>query len=427
MKKMNRLVLVFVLLILASIAAVADTIAIVGGRIVIGDGTTIERGTVIIEDGNITAVGSELAVPDGARVIDASGLWVCPGMIDPYTSIGLVEVGAARMTNDSNEATQTTTPQLRAADAINPDSTVIPVTRIGGVTTVLVSPGAGNPVNGQAAIIDLLGRTVDEMLIAENAAQVFSLSNRVRRQSSYPSTRIGIMALLRQTLYDARQYADKKSARENGDEETEGNSKPGSIDLRYGALIPVLEGELPVIAAAQTIQEIGMALSLAKEFELKLVLLSPAHSWKMLEEIKQSGTPILLSNTYNIPSETDTFDRYFSLAATLHEAGILFAFTTGSAHSVRTLRTDAAKAVAYGLPEDEAIKALTLNPAKILGIDEQYGSIAPGKVANIALWNGNPLQIRNKVVRLFIRGREIPLVSRQEMLRDKFKNIGVEK
>jgi len=407
--------------------AYAETVAIINGNIIVGNGTVIENGTLLIEDGLIKAIGADVEIPDGATLIDAGGMRVLPGFIDPCTTVGMVEVRAAQMTNDTNEATLTATPHMRAAEAINPDSSVIPVTRNAGITTVLVVPGNSNPINGQAAVINLCGRTVDEMLIADGVAQVFNLTQRAQRRDSYPSTRMGVFAFVRQTLYDARSYAEQSAKTASEDEESQGDDErkqPRKRDLAKEALIPVLKGDVPVIAEARTIQEIRAALAIAKEFNLRMILLNPAHAYKMLDEIKQSGYPVLLGNTFNFPSDTEPYDCYYSLATKIHEAGIPFAFTTGSAHSVRNLAEHASMAVTFGLPPAAALEALTIRPAEVLAIADKVGTLEVGKVANVAVWDGCPLQLKSHVVRLLIKGKDVPLVSRQEMLRDKFEDIG---
>jgi imidazolonepropionase-like amidohydrolase len=422
--------LIGILLSIFSLSVWAETVAIVNGTVIVGDGRVIENATVLFEDGVIKAVGTDVEVPEGAVIIDAGGRRVLPGFIDPYTTIGLVEVRAVSTTVDSDESTETATPQVLAADAINPDTSVIAVTRIAGITTVLVSPGDSNPINGWAAVINLDGRTIDELLLKDRVAQVFNFSQGAERRERYPSTRMGVFAFIRQTLYDARNYAARAEKKVEGEKGAGGNEENGrqqKVDLRYEALLPVLRGEVPVIAEARTIQEIRAALKVAEEFKLKIILLNPIHAYKMLDEIKSSGTPVLLGTAFASPADTEPYDQYYSLAATLYEAGIPFAFTTGSAHGVRNLQDHAAMSVTYGLPPGEAVKAMTSNPAKFLGIDDKVGTIEPGKLANLAIWSGCPLQIRSKVDKLFIRGKEIPLVSRQEMLRDRFIDVGTDK
>ncbi len=324
----------------------AESIAVVGGRVVVGDGTVFDPGVVVIEGERIVSVGSDIRIPDDVREIDAKDAWIWPGMIDPYTTLGLVEVSADRMTDDRNESTEKITPQLRASDAIAADSALVAVARNGGITTVLVSPGTSNPINGQAVVINLEGRTVDDMVLKNPAGQVFSFSSNAKRKDAYPSTRMGIVAVIRQALYDAQHFLDQQR---EADEQNPEKAKVGS-------------------------QKCG---SLCME----------------------------------------------ALAGVLWKAEIPFAFTSASAHGVRTLPTQAAKSVAYGLPEEVAVSALTQVPAQILGIDQDLGTLTPGKIANLAVWNGNPLQAASKVEVLIIGGREVPLHSRQEELRDRFSEL----
>jgi imidazolonepropionase-like amidohydrolase len=403
--------------------ALAESIAVVGGRVVVGDGTVFDPGVVVIEGERIVSVGADLQIPDGARKIDASDAWVWPGIIDPYTTLGLVEVSADRMTDDRNESTEKITPQLRVSDAISSDSALVAVARNGGITSVLVSPGTSNPINGQAAVIDLYGRTVDEMIVKDPAAQVFSFGGSAKRNDAYPSTRMGIVAVIRQTLYDARHSLEqqREADQQNSDESLAGSSACGSLCMN--ALAGVLQGRVPVIAEATEAQEIRAALSVAEEFGLKMILLNPHNAWKLLDEIKASGVPVLLGGTFEVPEFGEAYDRYFRLAADLWETDIPFAFTSASAHGVRTLPTQAAKSVAYGLPEETAVRALTQFPAQILGIDQELGTLSPEKTANLAVWTGNPLQASSQVKVLIIGGNEVPLHSRQEELRDRFSEL----
>lgn len=403
-----------------ALAQIGDSTAIVGGRVVIGDGTTLETGTVVIEGGRIVRVTENPDVSAYSRVIDASGLEVWPGLIDPYTTLGLVEVSADRMTNDSNERTSTCTAHLRAIDGIDPAAEPIAVTRIAGITTVLTSTGDSNPINGQAAVIDLLGRSVDEMAVKTAAALVFDFSS--KRSGSYPSTRPGTVAMIRQTLYDAQAYgAGKKPAKKKG--KSSENADVKKTNLKNEALVRALSGELPVIAEAPTARDIRNALAVAKEFDLKLILHAPREAWKVIDEIKAANVPILLDNTFDQPSDRERYDRYYSLAALLAESDILFAFTTATNHNVRTLPDHAAMAMTYGLDESSATRALARNAAEILGIEETHGTLAVGKAANVVLWDGSPFDLRSKPARVFIRGDEIEFESRQERLRDRYLQL----
>jgi imidazolonepropionase-like amidohydrolase len=404
--------------------AMAETIAITGGKVVVGNGAVHDGATVVIEGGVIAAVGAETPIPDGARIVDASGMVVWPGMIDPYTTLGLVEVSMDRPTNDANETTDTSTAELRASDGIDPYAEPIAVTRIGGVTTALVSPGRSNPINGQAAVVSLAGRTTAEMLVVDDAALVFNFAS--QRDDEYPSTRPGTVAFIRQTLYDAQAYQNRRQRAEDNCEDGQGWGCDQKRDLGNEAVLRALAREVPVIAIAPRSQDIANALAVAAEFDLSLILYDAREVWKMLDEVASSGVPVLLQNTFDMPSDRDRYDRYFTLANTLWQARIPFAFTTGGNHNVRNLPDHAAMAVTFGLPEEEAVEALTSGTASILGIDASVGTLEAGKIADVVIWNGDPLQITSRVERLFIRGREIPLRSRQEMLRDRYQQPDVE-
>ena len=398
----------------------AQPVAIVGGTVEVGDGTRIERGTVLIDGPLITKVGARVDLAPGTRTIDATGKVVWPGMIDPFTTLGLVEVSLDRSTNDADEATLTSTAQLRAIDGINATSEPIAVTRIGGVTTALVQPGTRNPINGQAAIIDLGGRTAEELAVRDVAGIVFNFSS--IRDDSYPSTKPGTVAFIRQELYDARAYAARASASDDEAGEQE-PSKAARTDLEKDALQRVLSRELPMIAVAPTSSDILNALAVAKEFDLRLVLAAAREAWRVLPEIKAAGVSLLLGETFDLPGERDPYDRYYRLAATLQGAGIPFAFTTADNHNVRQLPEHAAMAVTFGLPEREAVRALAFNAARILGIERSHGMLAAGMTADVVIWDGDPLQIRSRPQRVFVRGLEVPLRSRQEALRDAFSDL----
>jgi imidazolonepropionase-like amidohydrolase len=402
-------------------AAMAEVIAITGGKVVVGNGTVYDNATVVIDGGVISAVGEQVPIPDGARTVEAAGMVVWPGMIDPYTTLGLIEVSMDEPTNDANEATDSSTAELRASDGIDPYAEPIAVTRIGGITTALVSPGTSNPINGQAAIISLAGRTTADMLVADDAALVFNFG--AQRDDEYPSTRPGTVAFIRQSLYDAQAYKESRQRAKDGCENGQSWECDSKRDLGNEAVLRALAREVPVIAITPRSQDIANALALAEEFDLRMILYDTREVWKMLDQVATSGVPVLLQNTFDMPSDRDPYDRYYTLAHSLRQAGIPFAFTTGGNHDVRNLPEHAAMAVTFGLAEEDAVKALTSNAASILGIDASLGTLEAGKSADVVIWNGNPLQITSRVERLFIRGREIPLRSRQEMLRDKYQQL----
>jgi len=424
-KLSKTLVLIaFFFLLATSTFADEKPILIKGGTIVPVTKPIIKKGDILIKDGKIVQMGRRIKAPRGARVIDARGLYIYPGMIDAYSSLGMVEVGSVSATVDTNETTKKITPFLSVLDAIDPDSAPIGVTRVNGITTALVSPGAANPIAGKAAVIDLAGRTVDEMVLAPDVAMIFSFTKGSRGYGSrgrggYPSTRMGIAALIRQTLIDAEDYLKKI---ETWEKRGKKGPKPPR-NTTYEALIPVLKGEMPVIANVREAREIRVALEIADAFHLKLILLNANECDKMIEKIKERNIPILLGNIFTNPDETQPYDFYYKLPLRLYRNGIKFAIFVGGAHSVRNLPYSAAVAVAYGLPYEEGLKSITIYPAEILGIADKVGSIEKGKIANLVVWTGDPLQVRSRVKHLIIKGKLVPLTNHDTELRDRYLHL----
>ena len=365
---------------------------------------------ILIRGDRIEAVGQDLQVPPGCQVTEASGKIIWPGEIDALSIVGLSEISAVEVTNDADESTSTNTAHLRAADGINPESAVIGVTRNNGITTTQVMQGRSEPINGLTAIIDLDGRRLDQMLIADGTAMVLNLN--ARERGKYPSTRPGIMAFIRQTFFDLQ----NKLAKAKGDAEPE-------LDLKEQTLAKALRGEISVIAFCGENQDIRNAITLGKEFSLKMVLV-PGMGWAhQVKMIKESGYPVLVTGTFDNPRENEAYDHNYRMAGVLHQAGIPLAFASCSAHNARQLPDAVSMSITYGLPYEAGMQALTISAARLLGIEQDYGSIEPGKVADLAVWNGDPLQITSRVVNLIIRGREVSLQSRQELLRDRYEPI----
>jgi imidazolonepropionase-like amidohydrolase len=426
-KIISKGLIVIFLLSFLSLPALAkeQPILIKNGTIVPVTRPMIKNGDILIEGGKIVAVGKMIKPPAGAKVINAEGLYIYPGMIDAYSDLGMVEVGMVSATVDTDETTKKVTPFLTVLDAINPDSTPIPVTRVNGVTTALVSPGSTNPIAGKAAVIDLAGRTVDEMLVKSDAAMIFSFTRRSFRgyeseeRRGYPSTRMGIAALIRQTLIDTQDYLTKLEAWEKKGKK---GLKPPR-NLTYEALIPVLKGEMPVMANVREAREIRVALDVADSFNLKLILLNAHECDQMMKEIKERNIPILVGNIFTNPDETKPYDFYYKLPLRLYKNGIKFAIYYGGAHSVRNLPYSAAVAAAYGLPEEEALKSVTIYPAEILGVEDKVGSIEKGKLANLVIFTGDPLQVKSRVKHLIIKGKLIPLKNHDTELRDGYLHL----
>lgn len=411
----------------------SPAVAIKGGKVMTITHGTIDNGVVVMENGKITAVGgANTAIPRGARVIDATGMTVYPGLIDSFSHLGLTEVSAVDMTNDLEETSEEIMPHMHVADAFHAESALIPVTRINGVTDAIVAPETGDTLPGQMSFVQLAGRDADEMLKFRDLAMQLNFTGDQRRNkggfsnAKYPSTRMGLAAQLRQAFIDAQDYAtkwsdyEKKKGESKPDEKDAKSASPPKRDLRLEALVPYVQGKKPVVLSASEPSDVLVALRLAKEFNLKVILSGLEYSQRIFDQIAATKYPVILGSIYADPKADARYDEQFSVPAELAKRGMKVAFASHDAHNVRNLPYTAGYAVAYGLPYDEAMKALTINPAEIWGIADQYGSLDVGKVANVVIANGDPLDVKTDVKQVFIAGQEIPMTSRQTELRDAY-------
>ncbi len=408
-------------------------VALRGGKVMTITNGTIENGVVIMEAGKITAVGKvgEVAIPKGARVIDARGMTVYPGLIDSESNLGLTEITLDPATNDLVEPSDPITPHMHVYDAFHAESELIPEARLNGVTNALVAPTKRNTLPGQSSFIQLDGRSRDEMLLARDVALPLNFTGAQRRNQGpfeshkFPSTRMGMAAQLRQAFLDAQDYVrrqadyEKRKAEREKDPTLRERERP-KRDLKLEALLPYLEGKRPVVLAAEEGSDLKTALSLAQEFKLKVVLNHISHSQDLLDEIAALKLPVIAGPIYTAPKDHERYDAVYRLPAELAQRGIKFAFASYDAHDVRRLPYAAGYSVAFGLPYDEAMKALTIYPAQIWGVADSLGSLEPGKTANVVVANGDPLDVKTDVKRVFIAGREIPMESRQTRLRDQY-------
>lgn len=387
-------------------------IALVGGRVYTVSGTPIDNGVVLISGDTIEAVGAALSVPAGYERINVSGQSVFPGLINASTSLGLNEYGGlVPSTVDDNEATDPVTPQMRVIDALRLDSRNMPVARKYGVTTVLVAPGESNVFAGQSAVVSLAGG--HDVVVKSPVAMHINLGESPRaygQRNRMPMTRMGIAAIIRQTFVDAQQYAAKK--------QRDPNTAP---DPRAEALIPVLEGRVPAFIRAARMDDILTALRLADEFNLKMVLVDGVDAYKVAGELARRNIQVLLGPVTTQPDSIESAGAVYENAALLAKQKVRFAITTGGAQQAGQLPFEAGIAAAYGLDRDEALRAITLNPAQILGIDDRHGSLDKGKYADVVVAEGLILQPRARVTRVYIRGKAIDLRTWQEELRDQYQ------
>lgn len=399
--------------------AAQGVVAIEGGTVYTLTGAPIEGGTVLIRDGRIAAVGRDVAVPAGARRVDARGKRVTPGLFESNTRIGLTEVGAVPGTNDFTLADQDEDRIMAAfdvADGLNPASIVIPVTRIAGVTTAVAAPGGGGLVNGKGVVIDLAGDDARDMLVKDPVAMYATLGEGV--ETAGGGARGGTTMRLRELLEDTRAYVRQRSDFERGETREFAASR---LDLQ--AMIPVIQGRLPLVVEAHRASDLRTALRLADEYGLKLILLGASEGWMVADEIARARVPVIVKVLQNLPSSFERLGSRYDNAALLRRAGVQVAITTGDTHNARNVRQEAGNAVAYGLPWDEALRAVTLYPAQIWGVADTHGSLAPGKVADVVVWDGDPLELMTSVEHVFIGGREVPLTSRQTELRDRYRRL----
>jgi imidazolonepropionase-like amidohydrolase len=410
-----------------------NTIAIVNGKVFTMAGEVLERGSVLMENGRITAVGKEIKIPTNARRIDAQGKIVLPGMIDSKTRMGLQEIDLVDITRDFDERVDPLMPQLRAIDGINPNSAHIAVTRMNGITSVLSAPGEANVIGGQSAFIRLDGNTLPDMLVKSPIAMHISLGEIPKRtyggRNKAPQTRMGISALVREAFTKARNYETKwreyqRRVQENSQKDTPTPSAP-ERDLRMESLLPILRGELPIIVHAERVDDILTALRLADEFGFKLILSDAIEGYKIASQLAARNIPVLYGPINQQPSSIETAGAIYEAAALLQKAGVKIAIHSGGQgfgeQQSRNLPFMAGMAVAYGLPYQEALKAITINPAQILGLDKEVGSIEVGKWADLVICNGDPLEPRSKIEYVFIAGREILLRSYQTDLYEQYK------
>jgi imidazolonepropionase-like amidohydrolase len=407
--------------------AAPGTYVIRGGTVVPVVGAQIPNGTVVISGGKIQAVGAQVAAPQGATVVDATGMYVYPGMIDSGTELGLTEIGSVPGSTDTREIGDFN-PQDVALTAVNAHSELIPVTRVNGVTTVVTS-ASGALMSGTAALIDLWGWTPDEMAIKPRVAQVMSYPSSSgfggrgggggfgRPQGDASETASRQVRALRDFLSDARAYADVKAKASSG------GAAPNAprVNQAMESLIPAIRGEMPVIFDVQSIEQIRGVLTLADSFKLKVILRGPRDAWRVADTLAARGIPVIVGPTTQAPGSDDPYDALYAQPGVLAKAGVKIAFQTSGASDVRDLPYNAALAPAYGLDMDEAIKAVTINPAQIFGVADRYGSLEPGKVANVMVTTGNPLDVRSNVKYLFIRGEQVPLTDRHTKLYEQFK------
>ncbi|MGA7292474.1 MAG: amidohydrolase family protein [Terriglobales bacterium] len=421
------------ILLLVGFAFAQDkAIALKGGKLLTVTHGVIENGVIVMQGGKISAVGaaSSVKIPSGAQIIDARGMTIYPGLIDSETQLGLTEISAVAATNDLIEMSDEIMPNMHTAEAFHAETALIPVARLNGITNAVVAPIDGDTLPGQDSFIQLAGADATEMLLIRDNAMPLNFTGDERRnkggfdKQKFPATRMGLAAQLRQAFIDAQDYKAKWADYERRKAEAARDNKLVPLapkrDLKSEALIPYLEGKKTVVLAAETPSDLETAVSLANEFKLKFVLNHISHSQPVLDYVASLKVPVIVGPIYEAPNEDERYDAVYSLPAQLYKRGVKIVFASYSAHNVRNLPDQAGFATAFGLPYDEALKAITLNAAEVWGVADRFGSLDVGKTANVVVANGDPLDIKTDVKQVYIDGRAIPMTSRQTRLRDEY-------
>ena len=414
--KMQYLILLCAVAVSSAATGVrAETIAITNATVhTMTASGVLEDATIIIRDRKITAVASNAVVPKDAKIIDATGKIITPGLFDSYSYLGLVEISLAEETVDNYQISKRFSAGFDVADAINPRSTLIPVNRIEGITRALVAPlstEGGSHIAGLGAVIHL-GST--DKFIDRRQAALFADTGEFGGYLAGGSRAAAILQL-REMLQDTQDYVANKLAYEG-----QGRREYAAKRLDLEALEAVLEGRTPLVLKVDRASDIEAALRLARDFELRLIIAGGAEAWLVAAKLAAQNVPVLLDPMDNLPQRFETLGARLDNAALLHKAGVTIAFATIDSHNARNLKQAAGNAVANGLPYEAALEALTVNPARIYHIADNYGSVAAGMDADLVIWDADPLEVTTFAEQVFIRGREIPMVSRQTLLRDRY-------
>ncbi len=413
-------------------ASHAQTYAITGGKVFPISGPPIDGATVVIEKGNITAVGKGVKIPAGAKVIDARGLEVYPGMFNAITEMGISEIGEGAPGSVDTSELGDYNPQLVTASAVNPASAHIDVTRADGITHVISAMGVGggrgggSVIPGQASLFNLAGWTMDEMQIRRSAAMtvnwpVLPAGGGRGGGGGFGAAGAGggatradydrRIAELVEWLDRARHYAQAKQANPNV-----------GRDLKLEALVPVIKGEMPLFVMANQANQIREAVAFCDKQKLKLIIATGTAAGEVKDLLKEKNVPVVLRPTLTlVRSEDDPYDQSLTLAGELSKAGVKIAFGSFGNEFARRLSQQAGNSVAYGLPHDEAMKALTIYPAEMFGVGKELGTIEAGKMANIIITNGDPLELTTEVKFLFIRGMETSTDNRHKQLYEEYR------
>jgi imidazolonepropionase-like amidohydrolase len=399
----------------------AQTIAITGGKVYPITGPAIEGGTVLIVGGKIAAVGTNVAIPAGAERIDATGKLVTPGFINSSTQLGVQEIAAVSDTRDmSARGKDNIAAAFTVWDGLNPNSVLLAPARKDGITSFVVMP-TGGLVAGQAALVDVVPGTTTDMIIRAPVAMVAEIGD---PQAAGVSARGELIVKLRELLEDTKFFQTHREAFDRAQTRTFVASR---LDLE--AMIPVIEGRLPLVVTVDREADIDAALRLAREFNLKLMIAGGAEAWMMADRLGAAHVPVLTGAMNNIPAGFAALGQRQENAALLSKAGVPVALIGNAGDgdeetfNVRNIKQEAGNAIAYGMSWENALRSVTLTPAEIFGVSDRVGSLQPGREANVVVWSGDPFEFTTRAEHVFVRGREYHDKTRQDLLMERYRNL----
>jgi imidazolonepropionase-like amidohydrolase len=401
--------------------AAAQTIAITGGKVYPVSGAAIEGGTVLIVNGKIAAVGRNVAIPAGAQRIDATGKIVTPGFVNSSTQLGVQEVSQVSDTRDmSARGKDNIAAAFTVWDGLNPNSVMMAPARKDGITSFIVMP-TGGLVAGQAALLDVVPGTTTDMIIRAPIAMVAEIGD---PQSAGVNSRGELIVKLRELLDDTRFFQTHRDAFDRAQTRPFAASR---LDLQ--AMIPVIQGKLPLVVVVDRASDIDAAMRIAREFGVKLMIGGGAEGWMMADKLAAAHIPVLTGAMNNIPGGFASLGQRQENAALLRKAGVEVALIGNAgggdeeAFNVRNLKQEAGNAVAYGMTWDDALRAVTLAPAEIFGVADRVGSLQPGREGNVVVWSGDPFEFTTRVEHVFVRGHEYNDKTRQDLLMERYKTL----
>lgn len=410
--------------------ASAQTVAITGGTVYPVSGPAITNGTVVIRDGRIAAVGANVPVPSDAQRIDATGKIVTPGLVNAATQLTITEIGAVTSTrNSSARGHEGIAAAFSVWDGLNPLSVMIPPARAAGVTTVVIEP-RGGIIAGQAAVLHLVEGNAADIVMRAPVAMVGQIGapggggGGGGAQQAGVQSRGELMMRLREVLDDARTYSRRKADYERAQTRQFAASR---ADLE--ALIPVLDGRVPLLLEADRSSDIESAIKLAQDYKLKLIIGGGSEAWMVADKLAAAKVPVLTGAMNNIPRNFSTLGTRQENAGLLRRAGVTVALIGNAgggdedAFNVRNIRFEAGNAVAYGMSREDALRAITLTPAEVFGVADRVGSLQAGKDGDVVVWSGDPFEFASQPEHVFIRGREVHDTTRQDMLEQRYKTL----